>query len=106
MRKKPMNFRLILALDGLALLAIIGAVQVVRWACSLMAVALACWGGWDIAEAAHAAPWIIIASTAGLTMSLYGMHEDNKRYKRSCYGKIVRNHARNPEYPQDEEKGA
>lgn len=30
MRKKPMNFRLILALDGLALLAIIGAVQVVR----------------------------------------------------------------------------
>lgn len=106
MRKKPMNFRLILALDGLALLAIIGAAQVWRWACSLMAVALACWGGWDIAEAAHAAPWIIIASTAGLTMSLYGMHEDNKRYKRSGYGKIVRNHARNPEYPQDEEKGA
>ncbi len=106
MRKKPMNFRLILALDGLALLAIIGAVQVWRWACSLMAAALACWGGGDIAEAAHAAPWIIIASTAGLTMSLYGMHEDNKRYKRSGYGKIVRNHARNPEYPQDEEKGA
>ena len=106
MRKKPMNFRLILALDGLALLAIIGAVQVVRWACSLMAVALACWGGWDIAEAAHAAPWIIIASTAGLTMSLYGMHEEKNRYKRSGYGKIVRNHARNPEYPQDEEKGA
>lgn len=106
MRKKPMNFRLILALDGLALLAIIGAVQVWRLACSLMAAALACWGGWDIAEAAHAAPWIIIASTAGLTMSLYGMHEDNKRYKRSGYGKIVRNHARNPEYPQDEEKGA
>lgn len=45
MRKKPMNFRLILALDGLALLAIIGAAQVGRWACSLMAVALACWGG-------------------------------------------------------------
>lgn len=53
MRKKPMNFRLILALDGLALLAIIGAVQVVRWACSWLAVALAYWGGWDIAEAAH-----------------------------------------------------
>ena len=88
------------------LLAIIGAVQVVRWACSSMAVALACWGGWDIAEAAHAAPWIIVASTAGLAMSLYGMHEDNKRYKRTGYGKIVRNHARNSEYPQDEEKGA
>lgn len=63
-------------------------------------------GGWDIAEDAHVAPWIIVASTAGLTMSFYGMHEDNKRYKRSGYGKIVRNHARNPEYPQDEEKGA
>lgn len=106
MRKKPMNFRLILALDGLALLAIIGAVQVVRWACSWLAVALTYWGGWDITETAHAAPWIIVASTAGLTMSLYGMHEDNKRYKRSGYGKIARNHARNPEYPQDEEKGA
>lgn len=106
MRKKPMNFRLVLALDGLALLAIIGAVQVVRWACSLMAVALTCWGGWGIAEAAHAAPWIIVASAAGLTMSFYGMYEDNKRYKRSGYGKIVRNHARNSEYPQDEKEGA
>lgn len=88
------------------LLAIIGAVQVGRWACSLMAVALTYWGGWDIAEAAHAAPWIIVASTAGLTMSLYGMHEDNKRYKRSGYGKIVLCHARNPEYPENQERGA
>ena len=42
MRKKPMNFRLILALDGLALLAIIGAVQVVRWACSCRALDYCC----------------------------------------------------------------
>lgn len=88
------------------LLAIIGAVQAVRWACSWLAVALVCWGGWDIVEAAYAAPWIIVASTSGLAMSFYGMYEDNKRYKRSGYSKIVRNHARNPEYPQDEEKGA
>ena len=73
MRKKPMNFRLIFALDGIALLAVIGAVQAVRWACSWLAVALAYWGGWDIAEAAQAAPWIIVASTAGLAMSLYGL---------------------------------
>lgn len=104
--RKPRNFCLALALDGVALLAIIGAVQVGRWACSLLAVALAYWGGWDIAEAARSAPWIIVALTAGLAMSLYGMHEDNKRYKRTGYGKIVRCHARNPEYPQDEEKGA
>lgn len=106
MRKKPMNFRLIFALNGIALLAIIGAVQVGRWACSWLAVALAYWGGWDIAEAAQAAPWIIVATTAGLAMSLYGMHEDNKRYKRSGYGKIVRCHARNPEYPENQERGA
>ena len=103
MRKKPMNFCLIFALDGIALLAIIGAVQAVRWACSLLAVALAYWGGWDIAEAMQAAPWIIVVSTAGLAMSLYGMHEDNKRYKRSGYGKIDRRHARpqEPEYRQN-----
>lgn len=101
-----MKLKSFVATGTVGLLAIIGAVQVVRWACSLMAVALACWGGWDIAEAAHAAPWIIAASTAGMAMSLYGMHEDNKRYKRTGYGKIVRNHARNSEYPQNEERGA
>ena len=101
-----MRLKSFVSTGTVGLLAIIGAVQVGRWACSLMAVALAYWGGWDIAEAAHAAPWIIVASTAGLTMSLYWMYEDDKRYKRSGYGKIVRNHARNPEYPQDEEKGA
>lgn len=101
-----MRLKSFAATGTVGLLAIIGAVQAVRWACSWLAVALTYWGGWDIAEAAHVAPWIIVASTAGLAMSLYGMHEDNKRYKRSGYGKIVRNHARNPEYPQDEEKGA
>ncbi len=75
MRKKPMNFCLIFALGGIALLAIIGAVQAVRWVCFLLAVALAYWGGWDSAEAMQAAPWIIVVSTAGLAMSLYGMHE-------------------------------
>lgn len=88
------------------LLAIIGAAQVGRWACFWLAVALTCWGGWDIADAAHAAPWIVVASTAGLAMSLYGMREGKTTDKRSGYSKIVRNHARNPEYPQDEEKGA
>lgn len=101
-----MKLKSFVATGTVALLAIIGAVQVVRWACSWLAVALAYWGGWDIAEAAQAAPWIIVASTSGLAMSLYGMHEDNERYKRSGYGKIVRCHARNPEYPENEEKGA
>lgn len=101
-----MKLKSFVATGTVALLAVIGAVQVVRWACSWLAVALAYWGGWDIAEAAQAAPWIIVASTAGMAMSLYGMHEDNKRYKRSGYGKIVRCHARNPEYPENQERGA
>lgn len=101
-----MKLKSFVATGTVALLAIIGAVQVWRWACSWLAVALAYWGGWDIAEAAQAAPWIIVASTAGLAMSLYGMYEDNKRYKRSGYGKIVRCHARNPEYPENQERGA
>lgn len=101
-----MKLKSFVATGTVALLAVIGAVQVWRWACSWLAVALAYWGGWGISEAAQAAPWIIVASTAGLAMSLYGMYEDNKRYKRSGYGKIVRCHARNPEYPQNEEKGA
>lgn len=101
-----MKLKSVIATSTVALLAVIGAVQVWRWACSWLAVALAYCGGWDIAEAAQAAPWIIVASTAGLAMSLYGMHEDNKRYKRSGYGKIVRCHARNPEYPENQERGA
>lgn len=101
-----MKLKSFVATGTVALLAVIGAVQVWRWACSWLAVALAYWGGWGISEAAQAAPWIIVASTAGLAMSLYGMHEDNKRYKRSGYGKIVRRHARNPEYPENQERGA
>lgn len=98
-----MKLKSFVATGTVGLLAIIGAVQVGCWACSLMAVALTYWGGWDIAEAAHAAPWIIVAFASGLAMSFYGMHEDNKRYKRSSYGKIVRNHARpqEPEYRQN-----
>ncbi len=31
---------------------------------------------------------------------------EDRQNKRSQYGKITRNHARNAEYPQDEERGA
>lgn len=101
-----MKLKSIIATCTTALLAIIGAVQAWRWACALTATALAYWGKWDIAEAAQAAPWILLTLVAGLGMSLYGMYKDNEYYSAQSYGKIVRNHARNPEYPQDEEKGA
>ena len=50
-----MKLKSFVATGTVGLLAIIGAVQAVRWACSWLAVALTCWGGWGIAEAAHAA---------------------------------------------------
>lgn len=104
--KKKLNFATVFVLDGLSILAIIGAVQVGRWACSLTAAALAYWGGWELAEAAQAAPWLLLATVLGLGLSLWIMHDDNEYYKSTGYGKISRSHARNPEYPQDEEKGA
>lgn len=61
-----------------ALLALIGAVKVAQTACALTALALARWGGWDIAEAAQAAPVILAAATGGLTIFLQGLYEDGR----------------------------
>lgn len=81
-------------------LAGIGALRVAAWSCTGMAAALTRWGGWDAAEAAQAAPILLAALAVGLTLSLWDLHEDNKRYSRSGLGKITRTHARNPEYPE------
>ena len=56
-----------------ALLALIGAVKVAQ-----TALALARWGGWDIAEAAQAAPVILAAAAGGLTIFLQGLYEDGR----------------------------
>ena len=61
-----------------ALLALIGAVKVAQTACALTALALARWGGWDIAEAAQAAPVILAAAAGGLTIFLQGLYEDGR----------------------------
>ena len=67
-----------IALTGsVALLAIIGAVKVAQTACGLTAIALAYWGGWDIVEAAQAAPVILAAAAGGLVFTLKGLHEDD-----------------------------
>lgn len=64
-----------------ALLALIGAVKVAQTACALTALALARWGGWDIAEAAQAAPVILAAAAGGLTIFLQGLYEDGRYTK-------------------------
>ena len=89
---------------GGAILALIGAAQVIRWIVNGIAHALVIHGGWAAAEAAKAAPWIFLAVAGGLALSLSGMYAESKHYQRSSqsqYGRIERNHARNPEYHED-----
>lgn len=49
-------------------------------ACALTALALTRWGGWDIAEAAQAAPVILAAAAGGLIIFLQGLYDDDDRY--------------------------
>ena len=87
----------------ISLLAGVGAARVIGWAGAGLAYALTRWGGWQAAEAAQAAPVILLALAAGLTLSLWGLHEDNKRYSNSGYGRIKGYSAK---HKDDEEMGA
>lgn len=91
-----------------AALAGIGAARVLVWLNNgIAAVLLMSNGQWSVEQAAKAAPWILAALVSGLAISLYGMACDNERYESSSkLGKIERNHARNPEYSENQERGA
>lgn len=94
----------ILVTNGVVILALIGAGRVIRWIVSGIAHALVVRGGWVAAEAAKAAPVIFLAVAGGLVLSLWEMRKDSEHYRRSNqqqYGVIERDHARNPEYPED-----
>lgn len=94
----------ILATNGVVILALIGAARVICWIVNGIAHALVVRGGWAAAEAAKAAPVIFLAVSGGLVLSLWEMHKDSEHYRRSSqrqYGVIERDHARNPEYPED-----
>ena len=80
-----------------AMLAAIGAVQVVRQVVGATALALVAFGNWEPAAAAEAAPWFVFAVVSGLSLSLYGMYKDNEYYSQQSYGRIECNHARNDE---------
>lgn len=92
---------------AIAALALIGAGKVVSLANAGVAVALVRFGHWDMAEAAHAAPWLLFAVVGGLSISLWCLHDINEDYKQSSpYGRIERDHARNAEWQEDQERGA
>ena len=88
----------------MVVLALIGAGRVIRWIVNGIAHALVVRGGWAAAEAAKAAPVIFLAIAGGLVLSLWEMHKESECYRRSSqrqYGVIERDHAPNPEYPED-----
>ena len=91
----------------LTALALIGAGKVVSLANAGIAVALVRFGHWDMAKAAHAAPWLLFAVVGGLSISLWCLHDINEDYKQSSpYGRIERDHARNAEWQENQERGA
>lgn len=86
----------------LTALALIGAGKVVSLANAGIAVALVRFGHWDMAEADHAAPWLLFAVVGGLSVSLWCLHDINEDYKQSSpYGKVDCT-----AYRQDERKDA
>lgn len=86
----------------LAALVLIGAGKVVSLANAGIAVALVRFGHWDMAEAAHVAPWLLLAVVGGLSISLWCLHDINEDYKQSSpYGKVDCT-----VYRQDERKDA
>lgn len=94
----------ILVTNGVVILVLIGAGRVIRWIVNGIAHALVVRGDWAAAEAAKAAPVIFLAVAGGLVLSLWEMRKDSEHYRRSSqrqYGVIERDHARNPEYPED-----
>ena len=80
---------------AVAMLAAIGAVQVVRQVVGATALALVAFGNWEPAAAAEAAPWLVFSVVSGLSLSLYGMYKDNQRYSQQSYGRIESDRARN-----------
>lgn len=103
---KPGPGVVILATNGVVILALIGAARVIRWIVNGIAHALVVCGSWEPEAAAKSAPWILFALASGLAMSLYGMYEENQQYKRnSPYGRVERTEARSAQNGNNRKAG-
>lgn len=69
---------------GVAFLAGVGAARVCVWINTAIAHLLIMRGGWDVAEAVKAAPWVLGALGFGLLLSVSGMLSAGEHYKRSA----------------------
>lgn len=73
-----------LKIFGVAFLAGVGAARVLIWLNTGIAHLLIMRGGWEVAEAVKAAPWVLFALGFGLLLSVSGMLSTGEHYKRSA----------------------
>lgn len=69
---------------GVAFLAGVGAARVCVWIDTAIVHLLVMRGGWEVAEAIKAAPWVLFALGFGLFLSVSGMLSTGEHYKRSA----------------------
>lgn len=78
---------------GAAFLMGVGAARICVWINTGIAHLLIMRGGWDVAEAIKAAPWVLFALGFGLLLSVSGLFSTGEHYKRSaekqCHGLTV-----------------
>ncbi len=73
-----------LKIFGVAFLAGVGAARVLIWLNMGIAYLLVMRGGWEVAAAVKAAPWVLAAVDGGLILSIAGMISDSKYYERTA----------------------
>lgn len=69
---------------GVAFLAGVGAARVLIWLNMGIVHLLVMQGGWEVAEAVKAAPWVLLALGFGLLLSVSGLFSTGEHYKRSA----------------------
>lgn len=69
---------------GAAFLMGVGAARVLVWLSTGIAHLLIMQGGWEVAEAVKAAPWVLFALGFGLFLSVSGMLATGEDYKQSA----------------------
>lgn len=73
-----------LKICSVAFLAGVGAARVLVWLNTGIAHLLIMRGGWEVAEAVKAAPWVLFALGFGLLLSVSGLLSTSEHYKRSA----------------------
>lgn len=69
---------------GVTFLAGVGAARVLIWLNMGIVHLLVMRGGWEVAEAVKAAPWVLFALGFGLLLSVSGLLPTGEHYKRSA----------------------